>query len=128
MGNRMTFCEFILARGILSQDQVELLKKEARAEAMPLGKILVTSGVMKVKDVMRVLAIQSENRGERFGDIAIRLGLVNADQVGAALRQQESLKKHPAEVLLRNKFVDAATWNELIVDYVGVLERKIDGK
>ena len=128
MRSRMTFCEFILARGILSLEQVELLKKEARAESMPLGKILVTSGVMKVKDVMRVLAIQSENRGERFGDIAIRLGLVNADQVGSALREQESLKKHPAEVLLRNKFVDVATWNELIVDYVGVLERKIDGK
>lgn len=128
MGSRMTFCEYILARGILSPEQVELLKKEARAESMPLGKILVTSGVMKVKDVMRVLAIQSEKRGERFGDIAIRLGLVNADQVGAALREQESLKKHPAEVLLRNKFVDVATWNELIVDYVGVLERKIDGK
>ncbi|HEY4371485.1 MAG TPA: chain length determinant protein tyrosine kinase EpsG, partial [Burkholderiales bacterium] len=60
------------------------------AAARPIGAILIESGRLAFKDAERVLQLQKAQHasGLRFGEAAIRLGLVTPDDVKFALARQ----------------------------------------
>src|SRR5690606_21849559 len=52
-----------------------------------LGEILVATGALTPLDVQRIVAVQRE-RGARFGEIALELGLITEAQLSCALARQ----------------------------------------
>lgn len=75
-----------------------------------IGAILVDSGKLTVEDAERILHVQKE-RGLRFGDAAIQLGLVSSQDIQLALAQQ-----YDYPYLVRKEHGDAIS-DELIAAY-----------
>jgi protein-tyrosine kinase len=73
-----------------------------------IGAILVHEGKLRAGDVNRVLELQ-QTEGLRFGEAALRLGLITADDLRCAIARQYDLPR----VLLGNERVSS----ELVVAY-----------
>ena len=86
-----------------------------------LGTILVDSGQLTADEAERVLVYQRAH-GLRFGEAAVRLGLISEAEVQFALSRQFSyayLRKIPGESRgLSDEIVAAIRANNVPVDYV----------
>lgn len=67
--------------------QVTMGKDPAPTGNMKIGRMLVNSGKITTADLKPILETQNK-RGLRFGEAALKLGLVSADDVATALAQQ----------------------------------------
>lgn len=72
-----------------------------------MGRILVNSGKISLADVKSIIAIQNK-RGLRFGEAALLLGLVGADDVRAALAEQFAYTAIPDTASHLNPALSAA--------------------
>lgn len=119
---RLDFGTFLASHGYISTVDAERVARAVLQDSVPLGKVLVMTGAMTVRSVMSVLTAQAEDRGARFGAIAIRLGFITPEQLGEALRRQSSVRLHPAQVVWDLQLLDEARWREGIIEYCKLVE------
>jgi hypothetical protein len=72
---------------------------------------------------MLVLGEQAQTPNERFGQIAVRLGLVTPEELDAALVRQREWRPHPAEIVRELGLLDETRWREALMVYTRNLER-----
>jgi chain length determinant protein tyrosine kinase EpsG len=65
------------------------------ATSTKMGPMLVAMGKLSPKDLSMILATQKKH-GLRFGDAAVKLGLVNANDINAILAEQFAYTQTPA--------------------------------
>jgi protein-tyrosine kinase len=65
------------------------------ATSTKMGPMLVATGKLSPKDLSMILATQKKH-GLRFGDAALKLGLVSAEDIGAILAEQFAYTQTPA--------------------------------
>lgn len=118
-----SFTEFLVFRGFISEADGRRVDTLVQNRTMPLGKVMVTSGMMSVKAVMQVLGEQARMPNERFGQIAVRLGLVTPEELDAALVRQREWRPHPAEIVRELGLLDDSRWREALLVYTRNLER-----
>jgi protein-tyrosine kinase len=77
-------------------DLAQVLSSESLlATSTKMGPMLVATGKLSPKDLSLVLATQKKH-GLRFGDAAVKLGLVNVDDIKAILAEQFAYTQTPA--------------------------------
>lgn len=77
-------------------DLAQVLGSESLlATSTKMGPMLVAMGKLSPKDLSMILATQKKH-GLRFGDAAVRLGLVKADDINAILAEQFAYTQTPA--------------------------------
>ena len=77
-------------------DLAQALSSESLlATSTKMGPMLVATGKLSPKDLSMILATQKKH-GLRFGDAALKLGLVNADDINAILAEQFAYTQTPA--------------------------------
>lgn len=116
------FAQFLLDRDALTAAQAEQVRERSRSERIPIGQLLMQSSYLSVKQVMAVLAIQADNPGEKFGQIALREGFLTMRQLEDALRLQRSTTRHMIEVVSLMGLFTPAALVEMTVAYVSLLE------
>ncbi|MFO0725350.1 MAG: hypothetical protein U1E65_16320 [Myxococcota bacterium] len=116
------FTTFLATSGYISEVDAKRVREVVQQDSVPLGKVLVMSGTLSVKDLMTILAAQTEHPNERFGSIAVRLGLISPEQLGEALLRQSKVRVHPAQVVLTLELLDEERWREAMIEYVKTLE------
>ena len=84
---KTTFIEPTLGEELL--DAAVTASKSLQLGGHNMGAILVDSGRLKLEDVERILRLQKE-QGLRFGDAALKLKLVNEEDIQHALSKQFS--------------------------------------
>jgi len=87
---------------IATQQSVEVISKQPN-----IGRVLLVTGKIKAKDADRILRMQKE-QGLRFGDAAVRLGLVTEDDIQQVLSLQFDYPCLPADSTLVDQEVVAA--------------------
>jgi len=98
--------EILLALGLINRTHLEYAFKLKREGSQALGQILVGMNVCKETDIERCLKIQTELRLPPGGDLAligkllIDEGLVSADDVEEALRNQRIARQPLAKILV----------------------------
>ncbi len=117
----LAHCE---AEGLLSHEQAEQALELIRKKRPLLGEILVRRRVLTMKDVLAVLNEQAESP-DCFGEIAIRLGLLDPPTLHAALKLQRELTPEPLSVLFENEVIDASTAVSAYGHYISALEREL---
>lgn len=76
-------------------DLAQILGSESlRATSTKMGPMLVATGKLSAKDLSLVLATQKKH-GLRFGDAAVKLGLVKAEDINAILAEQFAYTQTP---------------------------------
>ncbi|HSC66578.1 MAG TPA: polysaccharide biosynthesis tyrosine autokinase [Cellvibrio sp.] len=77
-------------------DLAQALSSESLlATSTKMGPMLVATGKLSPKDLNMILATQKKH-GLRFGEAALKLGLVNADDINAILAEQFAYTQTPA--------------------------------
>lgn len=88
----MNFGMFLYRQGVISAEQlVEVIAMQSD-RTQPVGVVAMDAGKLGVRDVLSVLRVQSDLPNDRFGDIAIDLGLLShADLAELLLMQSNSM-------------------------------------
>jgi hypothetical protein len=122
---------YLVERGIINQQQLELALVEQRAgrtwgKRAPLGDILISRGYLTPQALARSLLLQQRDRLQARGARAERLGeylvlgkLVTADQLEAALAEQARLRQRGqflvlGELLVRRGFLKPDTLERVL--------------
>jgi protein-tyrosine kinase len=87
---------------IATQQPVEVIGKPPN-----IGRILLETGKIRAEDVDRILRMQKE-QGLRFGDAAVKLGLVTEDDIRHVLSQQFDYSRLSADSVAVDQEVFAA--------------------
>jgi len=119
---RSDFVQYLSDRQLLSEELAGRIRVASATGRIPVGRLLLEAGVLKMREVMHVLALQGEMPGVRFGEIAMREGLVDTIQLEAALRKQATARKHQLEVVREMSLFSECELRELTMDYVTFLE------
>lgn len=91
----------------------------------PLGEILIRSGVLTLKQVAGLIGMQATEPHMRIGDLAVREGLCDKEQLRVALEVQRKSCPGPIEVLLQSERVEGEELLDALLKYARFLEGKL---
>lgn len=78
------FLQFAAERGLLTSEQVRLVRTQLRTAPEPIGMLAFRHGMISGADIDRILEAQRDD-GRVFGELAIEMGLLTAAQIEALL-------------------------------------------
>lgn len=116
------FAEFLCRRGLITREVCDEIRRTVEMGSAPIGRLLVLMGLISLRDVVRILEVRRTEPEVRFGEIAVREGLVTQEQLTAALRKQWSAPRSQPEIIRERKLLDDETWTKALLEYVSFLE------
>lgn len=116
------FVQYLFDRKLLSEAVATRVRDTSANTRIPIGRLLLEGGVLTMRQVMQVLALQGESPGLRFGELAIAQGFLDTAQLEAALRRQAIARKHQIEIVRELALFSEAELQGLTMDYIVYLE------
>ncbi len=96
----MRFAIYLMRRGVINSDQFARAVEAQLDEQAPLGQLAIEEGTLTVREVLKVLRVQSDLPHDRFGDTAVELGLLSQQQVNDLLMLQSARRRPMGELLV----------------------------
>jgi len=93
--------EFLVDTGRVDRECVRIVQRSRAASSLPLGALGQVSGVLSIRDVQKISSEQQE-KGELFGQTAVRLGMMSQEQVRRLLAMQYPDGPGPIDLLVSN--------------------------
>lgn len=118
-------CDYLFRLGLITAEVREYVRGKTEELRVPIGRVLINNGRLRIKQVMTILEEQADNPSLLFGEIAIRQGVLTPAEVDEALCEQASASSHPADILVREKLVDSDKLLPAVVDYLKLLEFQV---
>lgn len=123
--SELDFVQYLRDRELISPQLGDEVRKAARTEKVPLGRLLLDAGAITVRDLMKILALQADSPHERFGEIALRTKVITSTQLESALRLQATVRPHQLEIVRRMALLSSSELQDLTIDYMRFLEMRI---
>ena len=95
----MHFGLYLRHKGIISAEQLVAALEAQLTTPPPIGQLALEEGIISPRDIFDVLRAQSESPNERFGDLAIEMGLMTRDDLTRLLMIQADRKRPLADIL-----------------------------
>ena len=92
----MVIGEFLVEKNLITQDILNKALEEQTKKRVPIGTVAIENKFLDEKQLMEILKIlreynqNMENKGKRFGDVAIELGHLSSEEVFKIKRIQDS--------------------------------------
>ncbi|MEM8865059.1 MAG: hypothetical protein AAGF31_05880 [Planctomycetota bacterium] len=113
----MQFGLYLIDRGLVTAEQFVAALREQQTAMPPLGQLAIERGLLSVRDVFRVLRVQSDFTHERFGETAVDLGLLSKEQVVALLELQSGRRPSVGEMLVRQGAINQETYERELATF-----------
>lgn len=121
------FWNQVVEKRALSLDLVEKHRRSIRETPwVPLGRILIREGVLSVRQVMGLVAMQVAEPHIRIGDLAVREGLCTPEEVAHCLDKQAASSPGPIHMLLKDENVSKDRLVNALVGYIHFLEGQLE--
>ena len=120
----MKFCLYLKNKGLITAEQLVAAIEVQHDKLTPIGQLAIEEGVLSARNVFKVLRCQSDLPHERFGGVAVELGLMTRDQLEQLLTLQASRKPPLLEILIRQGAVSTAQANEQLAEYRREMEQR----
>lgn len=121
------FWNQVIEKRALSLDLVEKHRRSMRETPwVPLGRILIREGILSVRQVMGLVAMQVSEPHIRIGDLAVREGLCTPEEVAHCLDQQAASSPGPIHLLLKDENVSQDRLVNALVGYIHFLEGQLE--
>ncbi|MEM8712578.1 MAG: hypothetical protein AAGG01_16615 [Planctomycetota bacterium] len=121
------FWKQIVEKRALSPELVEEHRRSMRETPwIPLGRILIREGILSVKQVMGLVAMQIVEPHVRIGDLAVRECLCTTEQILHCLELQETQSPGPIQLLVRDERVGHDRLVNALVGYIHFLEGQLE--
>lgn len=96
----MRFAIYLLRRGVINSDQFASAVEAQQDGQPPLGQVAIEEGMLTVREVFKILRLQTDLPNDRFGEAAVELGLLSRKQVAELLMLQANRRKPMTQVLV----------------------------
>ncbi len=97
----MHFGLYLQKQGIISAEQLVAAIAEQFHTRVPIGQLALEEGILSARDIFTVLRSQSDSPNERFGEVAIELGMMSRPQLIHLLMLQADRQRPISEILVR---------------------------
>src|SRR3982751_2165598 len=96
----MHFGLYLKNKGIISAEQLVAALEMQLATLPPVGQLALEECIISPRDIFNVLHAQRQSPNERFGELAIEMGLITRDQLMRLLMLQADRKTALADILV----------------------------
>jgi hypothetical protein len=96
----MHFGLYLKRKGVISAEELVTALEHQIQSLAPIGQLALEEGVLSARDIFEVLQAQNEAPKERFGDLAVEMGLMKRDDLMRLLMVQADRKRSIAEILV----------------------------
>jgi hypothetical protein len=94
-----SFCEYLVTKGRISTRQLAQAQSRTNSVNLATGDCGFAFGFLERVDILRILAIQKRTH-QKFGEIAVGLGLLTDGQLHTILRIQSRYRMTLEEALV----------------------------
>ena len=102
----MLFLVYLTRTGIIDAETALELLRRREAQQIPLGRIALEAGLLKIPQVFQILKHTAETR-QRFGEAGVSLGMLRREQVLQLLGMQQDRLPSISEMLVEMDLCDA---------------------
>jgi hypothetical protein len=120
----MKFGLYLKRKGILSADALVAALEYQQSRMPPVGQLAMEEGVLSARQVFQILRCQSDLPHERFGDVAVGMGLMSPKELQRLLMIQWERKPTLADVLVRLKMLSQPQVDHYLTAYRAEMERR----
>ena len=96
----MHFGMYLKNKGTISAEELVAALEVQVKTLVPIGQLALEEGMISARNIFDVLKAQSDSPNERFGDLAVEMGLMTRDDVMRLLMLQADRKRPIAEILV----------------------------
>ena len=117
---------YLVRKRIITAEQVVDALEAQHAKSVPIGQLAIEERMMSARDVFHVLHFQRRRPEpwERFGEIAIKMGLITQDELQSLLLLQMDRKLPLREVLVRHGVLTQLEVERHLAAYRGERDRR----
>jgi hypothetical protein len=120
----MQFGLYLKKKGIISAEQLVAALEVQQKQLVRIGQLAIEEGILTPREVFQVLRSQSESPHERFGEIAVNLGLMTRGQLQALLMRQMDRKRPLSEVLIQQHAISPLHAAEELAEFRHEIETR----
>lgn len=111
-------------KGVVTAEQLVDALDEQHRNLISIGQLAIEEGVLSARDVFAVLRSQRGLPGERFGEVALAIGVLRKHTLDRLLALQWARKPPLEEVLVRQGAISRARLDEELAAYRREMERR----
>lgn len=117
--------EELVTEQLLDRKTAEDVIEAASKTAPRLGSILTEARILRMGEVMKILAAQADDPTQRFGELAVEMGFCQDADVKWALQKQREMARHPLEELAIRRLMSEHALLQFLIGCIkhGKLER-----
>lgn len=105
---------YLYYRGIITYRTLLDAVTWQRTTNLPMGSVACDWGWLSSSDISRILTMRPSTR---FGESAIRLGLLNPLQVGTLLMHQQTSRRKIGQYFVQQQFLEPAELHDLLREF-----------
>ena len=96
----MHFGIYLKKKGVISAEQLVAAAEIQLASLTRIGQLALEESIISPRDIFDVLRAQSAAPNQRFGDLAIEMGLITRDELMRLLMIQADRRRSIADILV----------------------------
>ena len=120
----MKFCLYLKNKSIITAEQLVAALEMQHEKLAPIGQLAMEEGVLSARSVFKVLRCQSDLPHERFGDVAVELGLMTRRELELLLALQASRKPSLVDFLVRHGALSREQADHELAEFRRDMERR----
>ena len=96
----MHFGLYLKKKGVITAEQLVAAAEVQLASLTRIGQLALEESILSPRDIFEVLQAQSASPNERFGELAIEMGLMTRDELMRLLMIQADRRRTIADILV----------------------------
>jgi hypothetical protein len=96
----MHFGLYLHRNGIITADELVAALEVQTKRLVPIGQLALEEGILSARNIFDILRAQHDSPHERFGELAIEMGLLRRDDLMRLLMLQADRKLPIGEILV----------------------------
>ena len=120
----MKFGLYLKKKGVITAEELVSAFDYQQSRMPPVGQLAMEEGVLSARQVFKVLRCQSGIPHERFGEVAVGMGMMTPAELQRLLMIQWERKPPLAEVLVTLRLLSASQVDAEMAAYRREMERR----
>lgn len=120
----MKFGLYLKKKGIISAEELVAAIDYQHNRMPPIGQLAMEEGALSARQVFKVLRCQSGIPHERFGEVAVGMGMMRPTELQRLLMIQWERKPSLADALVALRILSPAEVDERLGEYRAAMEHR----
>jgi hypothetical protein len=120
----MKFGLYLTSKGVITAEQLVAALEFQQKKLVPIGQLALEECFLSAPDVFKVLRCQSDMPHERFGELAVSMGLMTDEDLQRLLVIQSNRQIPLADILVSQGVLSFAQADEELAAYRHELEKR----